>query len=200
MTRLPSGIVGCALVALAAFASEGHAQDARVGITAGGLTANYDAPATVSFSDRTGYLAGIFADVLTPVGPLRVRVEGRWVRRGGDLVDGGGAEMDLLDVPLSLGVRFPVGPMALRPSVGFALAYPLRVRSSADIDAGFGDSARTDATGFVAAELEIDLPRALRLGAEIRSVRGLGASFEGPGGRLETRSTEFLIRLSRPVN
>jgi hypothetical protein len=106
--------------------------------------------------------------------------------------------MDLLDVPLSFGVRLPVGPAALRPTAGVAIAYPIRIRRSPDVEAGFGDDTRGEVTGFAGVELELDLPRALRLGIEARAVRGLSAAFEGPAGRLETRATEFVVRLSRP--
>ncbi|MBT8402753.1 MAG: PorT family protein [Gemmatimonadetes bacterium] len=176
------------------------AQDARVGLAAGAVTARYDAPATSSFEDRTGFGVGVFADVLvTPLRPLRVRIGGRWLRRGGDLSGGGGAEMDLLDVPLSLGVRLPVGPAALRPTAGVAVAYPIRIRRSADVEAGFADDSRGEVTGFVGLDLEVDLPRTLRLGVEGRLVRGLSAAFEGRAGRLDTRATEIVVRLSRPL-
>ena len=207
MTSLTNGVVGPFRSALGAavfvaLLAPGHlrAQDARVGLAAGLVTARYDAPATTSFEDRTGFGVGVFADVLvTPLRPLRVRVGGRWLRRGGDLTEGGGAEMALLDIPLSLGVRLPVGPAALRPSAGVAVAYPIRIRRSPDVEAGFAEDSRGEVTGFVGLDLEIDLPRALRLGIEGRAVRGLSAAFQGRAGRLETRATEIVLRLSRPL-
>jgi hypothetical protein len=190
--------VAAGLAALVAVPGVG-AQDTRMGVSAALVTARYEAPASTSFDDRTGFGVGVFADVLvTPLRPLRVRVGGRWLRRGGDFADGGGAEMDLLDVPLSVGVRLPIGPAALRPTAGVAVAYPIRVRRSPDVEAGFAEDSRGEVTGFLGLDLEVDLPRDLRLGIEGRRVRGLSAAFEGRAGRLETRATELVVRVSRP--
>ena len=175
------------------------AQDARVGLTVVAVQGRYDGPATTSFENRAGFGAGVFAEVATPLRPLHVRIEGRWLRRGSDEAGGGGAEMDLLSVPLALGLRFAAGPLAVLPSVGVEAAYPLAVRSSPDLEAGFGESARLDAAGFAGIEVQLDLGTSLRLGAEARRSRGFSATFEGPAGRLETRATEWIVRLSRPV-
>ncbi len=186
------------LLATLALAGGIHGQDTWVGLAVSGVSSTYDGPPTTEFERRTGGAVGVFADVATPWRPLDLRVEGRLLRRGGDLVGGGGGEMDLLSVPLALGARLPLGPISAFPHVGLEVAYPLAVRNSADLDAGFGESARAEAAGFVGAALDVVVRRRWRVGAEVRVVRGLGATFQGSAGRLETRGREFTLRLSRP--
>lgn len=190
-----TGVVG----ALLAAASPLRAQDARVGVSVVGTAAAFDGPPTIDFDRRTGGGVGLFADVATPWRPLDVRVEGRWLRRGGDRVGGGGAEMDLLSVPLALGLRLALGPVSLMPHAGFEMAYPLAVRTSPEIDVGFGESARADAAGFAGIALDVEAGSTWRIGVEGRLVRGLAAAFEGPAGRLESRAVELAVRLSRPA-
>lgn len=197
-TRVAAGALLGILVCLA-LPRGIRAQDSWVGLAVSGVSSTYDGPPTTDFERRAGGAVGIFADVATPWRPLDVRVEGRLLRRGADLVGGGGGEMDLLSVPLALGLRLPLGPVSLFPHVGFEVAYPLAVRNSANLDAGFGESARAEAAGFLGAAVDVVVRRGWRVGAEARVVRGLGATFEGTAGRLETRSREFTIRLSRPV-
>lgn len=191
------GAVGGVVFGMAPMALQG--QDARAGLALVGNSSTYDGPATTEFDRRTGGGVGIFADVATPWRPMDVRIEGRLIRRGGDRVGGGGAEMDLLSVPLVLGPRLPMGPVSLFPHLGFEVAYPLAVRNSAELDVGFGESARAEATGMVGVALDVDVGSGWRAGVEGRWVRGLGAAFSGPAGRLETRGRELTVRLARPV-
>jgi len=107
--------------------------------------------------------------------------------------------MDLLSVPLALGLRLRLGPLSLFPHLGFEVAYPLAVRNSPELGVGFGESARAEGSGLAGLALDVDVGPAWRIGLESRWTRGLGAAFEGPAGRLETRAVEATLRLSRPV-
>lgn len=199
MTVLRAAVLTAVLGGLPIGATSAHAQDAHVGLALVAVSSTYDGPATAVFERRTGGGVGVFADVATPWRPFDVRVEGRLLRRGGDHVGGGGAEMDLLNVPLVVGLRLPVGPASLFPHLGVEVAYPLAVRNSAEIDAGFGESARTEAAALGGLALDVAVSSGWRVGVEGRWVRGLGAAFRGPAGRLETRARELSLRVSRPV-
>jgi hypothetical protein len=177
------------------------AQDAWVGLSVGGISARFDGPATVDFTRRVGWTLGVFADVESPVRPLDIRVEGRWSRRGGDeTTGGGGAESDVLGVPLAIGPRFHLGRVALFPFVGFEVAYPLTARRSSDLEVGFADPARTEVGGFAGAALDVASPGGLRFGVEARWLRGFNPSFEGSAGRLDLRTAELALRISRALN
>lgn len=192
----------CFVVALALFGVYPLAgQDAWIGVSAGGLTARFDGPATVDFEGRNGWTLGVFADVESPIRPLDIRVEGRWSRRGGDeTAGGGGAESDVLGVPISVGPRLHLGRVALLPFAGLEVAYPLATRRSPDLEVGFADPARTEVGGFLGVALDARVPGGLRLGLDARWLRGFNPSFEGSAGRLDLRTAEVSLRLSRPVN
>jgi hypothetical protein len=176
------------------------AQEGWVGVGVGTLQARFEGPATVEFEARRGWSLGVFADLASPLRPVDVRVEGRWVRRGGDEVrGGGGAESDLLALPLAAGPRLRFGAASLFPFAGFEIAYPLGSRRSADLEVGFGDASSVEFGGFVGASLDVHLPRELKVVVELRTLRGLSGSFRGPAGQLDPRATEFTLRLARPL-
>ncbi len=176
-------------------------QDAWVGLSIGGVAARFDGPATVDFTRRTGWTLGIFGDVESPIRPLDIRVEGRWSRRGGDETrGGGGAESDVLGLPISVGPRLHLGRLSLFPFVGFEVAYPLSTRRSPDLEVAFADPARTETGGFIGVALDVAWPGRFRVGLEGRWLRGFNPAFEGTAGRLDLRTAEVALRLSRPVN
>ena len=176
-------------------------QDAWVGLSIGGVSARFDGPPTVDFTRRTGWTLGVFGDVESPIRPLDIRVEGRLSRRGGDeTTGGGGAESDVLGVPIAVGPRFHLGRLSLFSFVGFEVAYPLTTRRSPDLEVGFADPARTETGGFVGAALDLAWPGGLRMGLEGRWLRGFNPAFEGSAGRLDLRTAELAFRMSRPVN
>lgn len=174
-------------------------QDARVGIGVGAVSARFDGPATVDFSRRTGWTVGAFVDVVLPIRPLDLRLEGRWARRGGNETTGNGAaESDVLGIPLALGPRIHVGPLSVFPFAGLEIAYPLVTRRSPDLEVGFAEAAGTEAGGFLGAAVDFTTPGGLRAGVEGRWLMGLNSSFTGPAGRLDLRALELTLRLSRP--
>lgn len=193
-------ILALQMGAFVALSAPSLAQDRWVGVGVGTGLARFDGPATVEFRDRRGWSVGVFADVLTPLRPLQVRVEGRWSRRGGDETGGGGAESDLLSVPLALGPRIRVGRAAIFPFLGLEVAYPLATRRSQDIEAGFGTASSAELGGFVGGAIDVDGPGGLRIGVEARLLRGFTGSFSGSGGQLDLRATEFTLRLARPLS
>lgn len=176
-------------------------QDAWVGLSIGGVSARFDGPPTVDFTSRTGWTIGIFGDVESPIRPLDIRVEGRLSRRGGDeTTGGGGAESDVLGVPIAVGPRLHLGRLSLFAFAGFEIAYPLTTRRSPDLEVGFTDPARTEAGGFIGAALDLVGPGGLRMGLEGRWLRGFNPAFEGSAGGLDLRAAELAFRVSRPVN
>jgi hypothetical protein len=193
--RIAALLVG----ASAALSAPSLAQDSWVGVGIGTAQARFDGPATVDFTNRRGWSVGVFADVLTPLRPIQIRVEGRWSRRGGDETGGGGAESDLLSVPLALGPRFRAGRAALFPFLGLEVAYPLATRRSQDIEAGFGTPNSAEFGGFVGGAIDVDGPAGLRIGVEARLFRGFAGSFSGDAGQLDLRATEFTLRVARPL-
>ena len=196
-----AAVTACLLFASALWSRPVSAQDAWVGLSIGGVSARFDGPATVDFTQRTGWTIGVFADVESPVRPLDIRVEGRWSRRGGDETrGGGGAESDVLALPLAIGPRFHLGRLALYPFLGLEVAYPLATRRSTDLEVGFAEPARTEVGGFAGAALDFAWPGRLRFGLEGRWLRGFNPAFEGSAGRLNLRTAELTLRISRPVN
>lgn len=177
------------------------AQDDWIGVAVGTMEARFDGPATVDFTNRRGWAVGVFADIASPLRPIDLRIEGRWVRRGGDeSTGGGGAESDLLSIPLGFGPRIHLGPVALFPFVGVELAYPLANRRSSDIEVGFENPSSIEFGGFLGGAIDVRAPAGLRVGLEARLLRGFGGSFDGLAGQLDLRATEFTLRLARPLN
>ena len=96
---------------------------------------------------------------------------------------GGGAEVDLLSIPLAFGAEFTSGRVSLFPSVGLEVGYPIAARISSNLETGFGRSPAAEASGFAGLGIGVDLPRGLRVDLEARRLRGFGAAFEGSAGR-----------------
>lgn len=185
----------------AALARPGAAQADWVGIGIGTNQARFDGPATVDFTERRGWSVGVFADVTTPLPPLAVRVEGRWVRRGGNESGaGGGAESDLVSLPLALGPRLDVGRISLFAFAGVEVGYPLATRRSPDLEVGFENETGVEFGGVLGGSIDATGPGALRWGLEVRFVRGLAGSFEGRAGQLDLRASEITFRVARPFD
>lgn len=203
MVRLPrieAGVVLAVASLFAATVAPVSAQDDWVGIGVGTVDARFDGPATVDFTARRGWTVGVFADVASPLSPVHVRVEGRWTRRGGnEATAGGGAERDLLGLPLAVGPRVRAGPVSLFPFAGIELAYAVAERRSDDIAAGFDRTATVDVGGFLGVAVDLRVRGTLRVGLDVRTARGLASAFDGPAGRLTARATELTLRLARPL-
>ncbi|MEK9499890.1 hypothetical protein [Gaopeijia maritima] len=189
-----AALAGCALLLPLEGAS---AQDVRVGGAALLVSSRYDGPPVVDFDRRSGFGAEAFVDVVTPLAPLEVRAGARFVRRGGDEMGGGGAEIDWLGFPIALGPRLRRGPVSAIALGGVEVAYPVASRRSADLESGFAEVARTGVSGLIGAELALELHGGWRVGVESRWVREFTAAFEGSVGRLHTRAHEWSIRISR---
>lgn len=198
----PPGLLRTILViaALLPWASPGAAQLDWVGLAAGTIQSRFEGPATVDFTTRRGWSLGVFAEVATPLSPVRVRVEGRWIRRGGDeSTGGGGAERDLFGMPLVVGPRWSTGPVSVFPFIGAELAYPLATRRSADIEVGFENAASIEFSGLAGASLDVVLPGEVRAGLEVIFLRGLSSAFDGRGGSLDLRASGLTLRVARPL-
>jgi len=207
MNKHPTGEwTALATVALALGGSPAHAQDSGrlTGAFAGRTESEMLWNPPVETSLRSGFLAGAFVDVPTPVSWLRMRAEGGLAQRGGfvstdtrgNAVDGE-VRGDYLGVHIEAKAGLSLGPAHAFAVAGPVIDYLLRNRED-PVLAQVLIEERGTALGVAAgAGLGIRLMRAWVIEAETRWVRGLTEAYSGSGLQVRNRSREWVLRLSR---
>ena len=177
--------------------------DRLTGIVAGVAESEQIWRPAVETDRRSGFLAGAFVDVRTPVTALRVRIEGGAVRRGGlvlgDFRSGGldgEVQSDYLSFRAEAKVGGSIGPVHVFAAAGPGVDYLVQSREDAVLaqvlieeygtvitaSAGAGAGVRV---GGVVAEVEG------------RWMRGLTDAYRGSSATVRNRSLELVLRLSR---
>jgi hypothetical protein len=151
---------------------------------------------------RTGFLAGVWADVLTPARPLHVLAEVAYVRRGGTFpLDGpsglkGDVEADYLSTTVAPLLWLGVGSIGAFLYAGPTFETPIRTRSAAELRAAYANPSDQGISATAGAGLEWLGPRWVVRG-EARVVEGLSSAFSGAAGEYRHRSIEVLLRVGR---
>ncbi len=158
----------------------------------------------VETSPRSGFLAGAFVDVPTPVSHLRMRAEGGLTQRGGfvstdtrgNAVDGE-VRGDYLSLYIEAKVGASLGPVHVFAAAGPAIDYLLRSREDPILAQVFIEKRGTVLGAAAGAGLGLRVMDAWVIEAETRWVRGLTVAYTGSGLRVRNRSREWVLRLSR---
>lgn len=151
---------------------------------------------------RTGFLAGAWVEVSTPVSFLHVLAEAAYVRRGGRVPVGGPAnllgevESDWFAATVAPVARVAVGPAALFAYGGPTLEVPSRTRTVAQLQNRYASP--TDQALAVTAGAGVGIHRGRwEVRGEVRHVEGLTSVYAGTDGSLKHRSTEVVVRVGR---
>ena len=195
-----------AAAALAVSGPPAHAQDS--GRLTGGFAGRTDSEMLwsppVETSPRSGFLAGAFVDVPTPVSWLRMRAEGGLAQRGGfvstdtrgNAVDGE-VRGDYLGVHIEAKAGLSLGPTHVFAVAGPVIDYLLRNREDPVLAQVFVEERGTVLGVAAGAGLGLRVTRAWVIEAETRWVRGLTEAYSGSGLQVRNRSREWVLRLSR---
>lgn len=157
----------------------------------------------VETSLRSGYLAGAFVDIPTPVSWLRMRAEGGLAQRGGFVstdtrgnpVDGE-VRGDYLSVHIEAKAGVSLGPAHVFTVAGPVIDYLLRNREDPVLAQVLIEERGTVLGVAAGAGLGVRVMRAWVIEVETRWVRGLTA-YSGSGLKVRNRSREWVLRLSR---
>ena len=195
--------------AAAALAVSGPPADAQEsGRLTGGFAGRTDSEMLwsppVETSPRSGFLAGAFVDVPTPVSWLRMRAEGGLAQRGGfvstdtrgNAVDGE-VRGDYLGVHIEAKAGLSLGPVHAFAVAGPVIDYLLRNREDPVLAQVFVEERGTVLGVAAGAGLGLRVTRAWVIEAETRWVRGLTEAYSGSGLQVRNRSREWVLRLSR---
>ena len=195
-----------ATVALAVSGPPAHAQN--TGRLTGGFAGRTQSEMLwsppVETSLRSGFLAGAFADVPTPVSWLRMRADGGLAQRGGFVstdtrgnpVDGE-VRGDYLSVHIEAKAGVSLGPAHVFAAAGPVVDYLLRNREDPVLAQVFTEERGTVLGVAAGAGLGVRVMRAWVIEAETRWVRGLSEAYSGSGLQVRNRSREWVVRLSR---
>ena len=158
----------------------------------------------VETSLRSGFLAGAFVDVPTPVSWLRMRADGGLAQRGGlvstdtrgNPVDGE-VRGDYLSVHIEAKAGVSLGPAHVFGAAGPVIDYLLRNREDPVLAQVLIEERGTVLGVAAGAGLGLRVMRAWVIEAETRWVRGLTEAYSGSGLQVRNRSREWVLRLSR---
>lgn len=154
--------------------------------------------------ERSGFTAGAFVEVQTPVPLLRVLAEAAWIQRGGRYptggwgVGGGEVTADYVAVTVAPTVMAGVGALSVFAYGGPSVELHVRTRASADVAAVY----REPAPQLFAVSAGVGF--AIRVSGwevrgETRQVEGLSRAYAHDEGDFRHRATEVLVRLGRTV-
>ncbi|MCY3547421.1 MAG: hypothetical protein OXH49_11135 [Gemmatimonadetes bacterium] len=197
------------VLAAAALAVSGRPADAQdSGRLTGGFAGRTDSEMLwsppVETALRSGFLAGAFVDVPTPVSWLRMRAEGGLAQRGGfvstdtrgNAVDGE-VRGDYLGVHIEAKAGLSLGPVHAFTVAGPVIDYLLRNREDPVLAQVLIEERGTVLGVAAGAGLGLRVTRAWVIEAETRWVRGLTEAYSGSGLQVRNRSREWVLRLSR---
>jgi hypothetical protein len=153
---------------------------------------------------HTGFMAGAFVDVQTPVAPLTVLAEAFYAQRGARYDLGAAAELEgqvqseVVGFTLAPTFHVRVGPVSAHVYGGPTMETPLRTQAPTELEPAYrspaGQIFAVTAGGGVAVRTGI---WSVRL--EARVVEQLSAAFSGALGDFRHRSTEILVRVGKVV-
>lgn len=151
---------------------------------------------------RTGFLAGAWVEVGTPVSLLQVLAEAAYVRRGGRVAVGGPADLlgevesDWITATVAPVVRLRGGPAALFAYAGPTLEVPARTRTVAQLQNRYASPSEQALS--VTAGVGVGVQRGRwEVRGELRHVAGLTSVYGGSTGSIRHRSTEVVARVGR---
>lgn len=195
-----------AAVALALGAPPAQAQDS--GRLTGGFAGRTQSEMLwsppVETSPRSGFLAGAFVDVPTPVSWLRMRADGGLAQRGGFVSTdtrgnpvAGEVRGDYLSMHIEAKASVSLGPVHVFTAAGPVIDYLLRNREDPVLAQVLVEERGTALGVAAGAGLGVRVMRAWVIEAETRWVRGLTEAYSGSGVQVRNRSREWVLRLSR---
>ncbi len=151
--------------------------------------------------ERTGFLAGAFAQVATPLRWAGVLAEASFVRRGGRFPLEGGqtgeVQVDYLVFGVAPVARRQLGPIRIFVYGGPSLETYLQTRAAAELSAAYREPSDQIFSVQIGGGVQAELKRGVVLRLEARHVEGLSPAFDSAAGELRHRSRELLLRLGR---
>lgn len=192
-----------ALVAsLAVAAHPASAQSVVVGGVAGVSRSRQLRDRAADSSSRTGFVAGAWVDVASPVAPLHFLAEAAYARRGGTFPLGGPAgltgdvESDWLAATVAPMLSAGIGPVAVYAYGGPTLEVPVRTRTAAALRTAFATPSDQGLSVTAGAGLEARWD-GWSVRGEVRLVEGLTSAYSGSAGEIRHRSTEVVLRVGK---
>lgn len=190
--------------ALAVSPSPSSAQSVLMGVVGGPSYSRLVQDRRGDSEERSGFTAGAFLEVRTPVPLLRVLAEAAWTQQGGRYasegggVGGGVVSADYVAATVAPLLIAGVGSLSVFAYGGPTVQVHARTQASPDVATVFRDPAPQIFAVSAGVGFAIKVA-GWEFRAETRRVEGLSRTYTHDEGDFRHRATDVLVRLGRAV-